>query len=441
MPPGTILIDNARVINPASGLDGVCDILISEGRVAAVEPGICLMAPDVLRIQADGLIAAPGLVDAHVHFREPGFESKETIETGARAAAAGGFTAVICEPNLAPPPDTVARAREMAARAEGAAVRIFQKACITVGRAGEEPVDVAALNREPNIRGFSDDGDPLVDRAVMAAALACAAAAGAVLSPHEEDSPAGIERRRARPGRLGFRPRRDYENEPEYVGRDIALAKPVAARLHVSHASLAETMDLVRMAKRSGLPVSCEVAPHHFCLDTDFCGREELTVKVNPPIRSPRDRTALLDAIADGTVDLIASDHAPHTAVDKEGGAHGVIGLETTLGLVATHLVAEQIIDWPRAVELLSVAPARVFGLETRGLAPSAPADVTLIDPTLAWTVDPEEFRSHARNCPFAGWSLHGRAVATIVGGAVRHLHPAIRRRIDTDARLEDLIE
>lgn len=426
-----VLIQHGRVIDPESGIDACADVLVCRDQIAAMGGDVAAAAGDPVRIDAAGLLVVPGLVDVHVHFREPGFEQKETIATGSAAAAAGGFTAVVCEPNTNPPVDTVERARDMARRAALAGVvRVYQKAAITMGRAGAALTDFARLLREPAVKAISDDGDPVFDAQVMEAALAAAVQCGAVISPHCEDSGAAIRSRAEDPSRQGFPSAPDYENEPGFVARDVRLAVKHGARLHVSHLSRAESITAVRDGRRAGGAITCEAAPHHFCLDTDVCRERRLSVTVNPPIRGPEHRRAVLDAIADGTIDVIASDHAPHTAEDKARGVHGIIGLETTVGLVSTFLVAKGVLDWPRAIALMSCNPSRLFGLPGGSLVPGRVGDVTLIDPDLQWTVEPAEFRCKSRNCPYAGWRLRGRAVLTLCRNEIAYAHPCMGGRV-----------
>lgn len=427
----SILIKNGRVVSPADGLDAVQDVLVTSEGIVTVESSISFAARDLVRVDAAGLLVVPGLIDAHVHFREPGFEAKETVRTGSAAAAAGGFSCVVCEPNTKPPCDRVDRLRDAMDRARReASVRVFQKVCITVDRAGQELSDMEALAAQPGFAAFSDDGDPVFDRVVMDAALARAAELGALVSPHCEDSARAVELAREQPERAGFRPGPPFTNEARYVERDLDLAARRGARLHIAHVSLAASLDLIRQGRASGVKVTCEVAPHHFCLDTEICRARGLDVAVCPPIRSPADREAVIEAVREGLVDVFACDHAPHTAADKAAGAHGIIGLETSLALVSTFLVGPGVISWPRAVEMMSVSPSALFGLDGGRLASGARGDVTLIDPARQWTVDPDSFASKSRNCPFSGWTLTGVPAAVIVGGALKHIHPRCAERV-----------
>ena len=439
-----VLFQNAHLTDPAAGVDGVRDLLVVGGHVRHVSTSISVAEAraalpeggpggDLVVVQAEGLLLWPGLVDGHVHLREPGFTHKETIRTGTTAAAAGGFTTVVCEPNTEPPADTVERARQLRDTIRrDAVVRVGIKAAMTVGRRGREPVDVAALAAEPGVVALSDDGDPITDAALMSELCRRAAECGALLTPHCEDSPRGLEDLSSGAD-VGFEPGEPYANEARYVARDLALAIRTGCRIHFSHVSLAQTVRSIGQARANagGTPVTFEATPHHLLLCTDQFAPGEVP-GVCPPIRSGEDRDALRRALLDGAVDCIATDHAPHTAEEKAAGASGLLGLETALGLVLTHLVGEDGLAPADAVRLMSVAPARIFGLPGGTLAPGSPADLVLIDPEREWTVDPVEFRSKSRNTPFAGWRLRGKAVATYVAGRQAWAETAFEARATT---------
>jgi dihydroorotase len=425
-----VLLQNVRLTDPAAGVDGVCDVLVGGDRVRAVATALSPAdGRDALRaggaesvrvtvVQGEGLWLWPGLVDGHVHLREPGFTHKETIRTGTEAAAAGGFTTVICEPNTDPPPDTVERVRALRdVIRQDALVRVGIKAAMTVGRHGRRPVDVAALAAEPDVAALSDDGDPVVDADLMADLCRRAAHCGALLTPHCEDSPRGLDALTAG-AKAGFVPGEPYANEARYVERDLALAARAGCRIHFSHVSLARTVGAIvrARAREGGCSATFEVTPHHLLLCADDYASGDAP-RVCPPIRSAEDRDALRRAVADGSVDAIATDHAPHTAREKAAGASGLLGLETALGLVLTHLVGKDGISPSDAVRLMSLGPARIFRLPAGALTDGSPADMVLIDPGWEWTVDADAFRSRSRNTPFAGWRLRGKAVATYVGG------------------------
>lgn len=418
-------------------------MLVSNGRVARVakeiSPGSAGRSGGVTVIDAAGLWLWPGLVDLHVHLREPGFPQKETIRTGGLAAAAGGYTTVVCEPNTEPPIDSVQLVRELVRRSRAeSAVNVYFKAAMTKGRCGKEPADISALAREPGVVALSDDGDPVVNPSVMAAVCRAAAAAGIVLTPHCEDSPRALAEMAAGLS-PGFKPAEPYANEPNYLARDVRLAAEGGARVHFSHISMARSVEIIEQARARPdrrPTITFETAPHYLLLCTDDYA-EGVRPTVNPPLRRRADRDALARAVVSGVADALASDHAPHTAEDKARGASGLIGLETTLGLVLTHLVGKELLTPTNAVRLMSLRPAQILGLPGGTLRPGSPADMALIDPGLAWTVEPETFRSRCRNTPFAGWHLRGRAVATFVRGTEVWADPSFEAGKSGTAGLE----
>lgn len=416
----SLLIKNGRVIDPASSLDGVADVLLSDGRVAAV--GADLKHADET-IDARGLIVAPGLIDLHVHLREPGQTHKETIATGTAAAAAGGFTSVCCMPNTNPINDIPAVTRWMQAPERGATVNVFPIAAATVGSAGERLTDFSALQRAGAV-AVTDDGKPVLDQAIMDAALREAARVGIPVIQHAEDTnmtAAASMNESATAFRLGLRGMKP-EAETNIVTRDILLARETAGHLHVAHLSTAGALDAVREGKRLGVRVTCEVTPHHLALIDEDVGEYRTHFKMNPPLRAAADREALLAGCADGTIDAIATDHAPHALHEKrqefDKAPFGVTGLETALALAMTLLHGRGKLPLRRVVELLSTNPARIVKLEGRGtLAKGAIADVVLFDPKRRWKYDASQSRSKSHNSPFDGWPLTGKVVATIVGG------------------------
>jgi len=417
-----LLITNVRLIDPSVGIDDVRDLAAVDGKVTAVGKG--LRAERNWRVvDGSGLWLWPGLVDVHVHFRDPGFTHKEDLASGSRSAAAGGYTTVVCEPNTEPPIDSPAAVKEVARRAQAAAViRVYFKAALTRGREGREMADLGALSGEPNVVAFSDDGDPVVSKHLMERICRAARGLDLLLSPHCEDSPRALALFKEGAD-AGFEPGAPYSNESAYIERDLSIAQTCGCRVHFSHVSLRRSVHLLQGFHRfSGgeRQVSFEVTPHHLLLsEEDFpAGGAPL---VNPPLRSRRDRKALKEALASGVVDAVASDHAPHTAAEKEQGARGLIGLETTLGLMLTHFVHAGAISASRAVSLMSTAPARIFRLPAGSLKAGAPADMVLVDPQMDWTVAPEAFFSKSRNTPYAGWRLKGKAIATLV--AAREVH------------------
>lgn len=392
-------------------------LAVEAGRVTeATEP-----APDDRIVDLGGLHVVPGLVDVHVHLREPGFPQKETIATGTAAAARGGYTAVCSMPNLDPAPDapeTLSRQLELIRR--DAVVRVYPYGTITLGQRGcGEPVDFAAL--APQVVGFSDDGRGVQSEDLMELAMRRAAAAGKPIVAHCEVDELlrggyihdGVYCRAH--GHKGI----SSESEWRQVERDIALAAKTGCQYHVCHVSTKESVELVRQAKAGGLNVSCETAPHYLLLcDEDL--REEGRFKMNPPLRGRADREALIEGVVDGTIEVVATDHAPHTAEEKSrglaGSAMGIVGLECAFPLLYTHLVLPGVITLERLVDLMAVNPRRLFGLGG-GVEPGDEADFTVLDLGARYAIDPDRFRSKGRATPFAGWPVAGRAVLTVVEG------------------------
>ena len=420
-----LLITGGEVIDPASGTDRALDILLRDGRIAEVgEPGK-LERSGVEVVKAKGLIVAPGFIDLHVHLREPGQQHKETIATGTAAAAAGGFTSVCAMPNTAPVNDSPEITRWMQEAARGAVVNVFPIAAATIGSMGSEVTDFAALKSAGAV-AVSDDGKPILDDPVMHEALAAAAKFGIPVVQHAEDTHAtsGCSMNYgATSFRLGLRGMPN-KAEANVVERDIRLAGELNAHLHVAHLSTVEALSAVRRAKSQGVRVTAEVTPHHFTLVDDNVGEFDTHYKMNPPLRSVADRRALIEGLTDGTIDAIATDHAPHAFHEKqvefERAAFGITGLETALPLALTVLHHHFKLPLWRIVELLSSNPAKIFGLHGRGtLAVGSHADVTLFDPKKKWTFDASQSKSKSRNTPFDGWSFTGKVVATIVGGKI----------------------
>lgn len=419
----SLLIRGGTVVDPANGLESVADVLLERGRVAQVGPKLSAKAGET--IDARGLIVAPGFIDLHVHLREPGQSHKESIATGTAAAASGGFTSVCAMPNTTPVNDSVEITRWMQQPERGAVVNVFPIAAATAGSKGEQLTDFASL-RQAGAVAFTDDGRPVLDDALMRDALLLAEHVGATLVQHAEDTrmTAGAHMNAGPTAfRLGLRGM-PVEAESRIVERDVDLARATNGRLHVAHISTAAALKAVRRAKKEKLPVTCEVTPHHFTLFDEEVRDYDSRFKMNPPLRSGADREAIWAAIADGTIDAIATDHAPHAAHEKQvefdRAPFGITGLETALALAITVLHRRQGIPLRRIVEMLSTNPARVFGLPGRGtLAVGAAADVTLFDPKARWTFSARQGKSRSRNTPFDGWEFYGRVVATIVGGAI----------------------
>lgn len=431
---GAILIRGGRVIDPANGVDGVQDVLLRDGVVAEV--GRNLGAPaGVHVIEAGGLVVTPGLVDLHAHLREPGFEEKETLQTGTQAAAAGGFTTVCCMPNTEPVIDTAAVVEfvRRTARVTGT-VRVYPIAAITRGRKGRELTEMAEL-ADAGAVAFSDDGDCVTDSGVMRHALEYSLVVRRPIVQHAEDkslSDGGVMNEGPVASRLGLQgwPR---QAEEVIVSRDIQLAELTGAHLHVAHASTAGSVELIRQGKARGARVTAEVTPHHLTLSDDLVGGHwwsataslapyDSSTKVNPPLRSVSDAAALLAGLKAGAIDCIATDHAPHAHTDKlceyAIAAFGISNIETALGSVLG-LVHAGTLSLPEAVATMTSRPAAVFNLPAGTLSPGAPADVTIFDPEREWCVDPQQMRSKGKNTPLAGHILRGQVITTIVNGDV----------------------
>ena len=421
--PASWLLKGGRVIDPASRIDAEMDVLLRDGRVAEIALRNKLRGSADETFNARGLIIAPGFVDLHVHLREPGQSHKETIATATAAAAAGGFTSVCAMPNTSPVNDSPEITAWMQDPVRGAVVNVFPVAAATVGSKGEQLTDFRALQRSGAV-AVTDDGRPILSDEIMRDVLHAAAPLNLPVMQHAEDTrlSAGCSMNEGPTAfRLGLRGM-SAESEAAIVDRDARLAQAAGAHLHVAHISTAATIKAVRRGRRNRAHVTCEITPHHFALTDENVGSYDTNCKMNPPLRSAVDREALLIALADGSIDAIATDHAPHARHEKqvefERAAFGVTGLETALGLAITKLQRERKIGLARIIELLSANPARIVGLKGRGsLARGSIADVTIFDPGARWTFHAEKSRSKSRNTPFDGWQLIGRVVATIVGG------------------------
>ncbi|MFQ5723910.1 MAG: dihydroorotase [Terriglobia bacterium] len=418
-----LLIRNGRVVDPASGLDDRRDVLIKGGRIAGVEKKI--ESADAQVFEATNLIVAPGFLDMHVHLREPGQEGAETIESGTRAAAAGGFTAVAAMPNTQPVNDTPLVTRAILAQAaQGNGVRVYPIGAVTKGSQGEELAEIESL-RAAGAVALSDDGRPIANSRILRRALEYAAALNMVVIDHCEEpqlSEGGVMHEGEWSLRLGLRGLPALAEQLP-VMRNAVTAALTGGRMHIAHLSTRGALEAVRSAKREGVPLTCEVTPHHFSLTDEACRDYDTRTKMNPPLRTPDDVAALLEGLADGTVDAIATDHAPHTATEKqtdfESAPFGIIGLETALGLALEKLYHTGKISLVRLVELFSTNPARILGVEGGQLKVGAPADLTLFDLERAWTYRSEEGFSKSRNSPFDGRRFRGGPVATLVSGKV----------------------
>ena len=419
-----LLIKNGRVVDPASRLDDKRDVLIEDGRIAGIDKSIARAEAEVF--DASNLIVAPGFIDLHVHLREPGKESAETIATGTRAAAGGGFTAVACMPNTQPVNDSALVTRFVLGQAASASARVYPVGAVTKGSAGEELAEIESM-RAAGIVAVSDDGRPVANNRILRRALEYCAALDIPLIDHCEDpylAAGGVMHEGEWSVRLGLRGVPALAEELP-VMRNVMIAGLTRARIHIAHLSTRGALEIVRRAKQEGVRVTCDVTPHHFTLTDEACRDYDTRAKMNPPLRTAEDVAALVEGLADGTVDAIASDHAPHGQTEKqtdfESAPFGIIGLETALGLALERLYHTGKISLLCLVELFSVSPARILGVEGGRLKVGAPADITVFDLERKWTYRAADGLSKSRNTPFDGRSFRGGPVATLVSGAIIH--------------------
>jgi dihydroorotase len=417
-----LLIKGGRVISPAQDLDDICDVLIDKGKVAAIGKGLEAQGAEV--IDADGKIVTPGLVDIHVHLRDPGLEYKEDIASGTLSAVTGGFTSIACMPNTKPVNDNLSVTNYILnkVKQEGHC-RVFPIASISKGLQGESMTEMGEL-KEAGVYGVSDDGKPVGNAQLMRRAMEYAKPFGLTIVTHAEDLElvgSGVMNEGPVATELGLKGI-PWVAEDAATAREIMLAEFTGARLHVAHVSTKGSIDLVRQAKQRGVNVTCEVTPHHFTLTDEAVRGYKTNAKMNPPLRSAADREAVRQGIADGTVDAIATDHAPHHIDEKNVefnlAMHGVVGLETALPLTL-RLVEEGLIDLPQAVALMTSGPAAALGIPAGQLAEGGVADVTVIDAACEWTVDAQQLVSKSKNTPFDGWTMKGAVLCTIVGGKI----------------------
>ncbi|MEE2718646.1 MAG: dihydroorotase [Planctomycetota bacterium] len=436
---GTLLIRGGRIVDPASRLDATGDLQIVDGRITMIETdGRLPVEGDV--IEAEGCIVSPGLLDIHVHFRDPhrGQLHEETIASGSAAAVAGGFTTVACMPNTLPALDHPEWIGYVDAEARSADLaRVYAIGCGTVGRRGREQAPIAELISAGAV-GISDDGDGIEDDAMMQSVLESVHAQGTCFMQHcQVPSMTRGAVMNAGPlatklGLVGW----PAEAEEAMIERDLGLNATIGARYHAQHVSSGGSVELLRRARTQGQPATGEASPHHLLLTESACAGYDTFAKMNPPLRTPADVDGLKEGIADGTITVLATDHAPHPAqtkaTDFTSASFGIVGLECALPLYRKALIDDGVVDWPTMLAMMTVHPAALVGLDRIGLgrlAVGGPADITIIDPAADWRIDPTAFRSRGRNCPFGGWPVTGRAVATIVAGRLRyHLQEASSR-------------
>jgi dihydroorotase len=424
-----LLLVGGRTLDPSQSLDGPGDLLVRDGRIEALGQ-VTAVPEDAERVDVDGLVVAPGFIDLHVHLREPGDEHKETIRSGALAAVAGGFTTVWAMPNTDPPiddPAAVGFVRAAGARAGGA--RVSPVGAASLALKGEQMTEVGELVAAGAV-AVTDDGHPIWDGSLMRRLLEYTQTFGIPVVQHAEDpvlSAGGVMNEGTVATALGLRGIPNA-SEAAIVARDLYLAELTGGHLHVQHVSTREAVDLIESARSRGAHVTAEVTPHHLALTEEAVRGYRTEAKMNPPLRTEADRDALRSGLAEGVIDAIATDHAPHHYQGKErefdDAPFGVVGLETALGVCMSELVQTGILSLSDMVDRLSCGPARIMGLEGGTLRPGSPADIVVFDPEERWTVDPAQFRSKSRNTPFAGRELRGRVRRTIVGGETRFLEP-----------------
>ncbi len=425
----SILLTNGRILDPANRVDQSAELLIVEGKIADIGTSLKAHAPQAQIIDCKGCLITPGLIDIHVHFREPGQEAKETIATGSAAAIAGGFTTVCCMPNTQPALDDETQIDFVYTKAREAALcHVLPIGAITKGRKGTELAEMGLMHAAGAV-GFSDDGIGVASAAVMLKALQYVKMLGSILTQHCEEHSLSGGPMNAGPMAvklgLGGLP---AAAEELMIARDLLLNKRIGARYHIQHISTAGAVELVRQARKNGQNVTAEVAPHHLLLTDEACstlnGGYDTNTKMNPPLRTKADVEACIAGVIDGTIDCLATDHAPHTREEKEQefdkAPFGIVGLETALPLYAKALVEPGHLTWMQLIEKMTITPARVMGLVGKGtLSKGTNADVTVLDPAAGWTIDPATSRSKSRNTPFGGWGVQGKVKYTLFGGRV----------------------
>jgi dihydroorotase len=418
-----LIIKNGRVIDPANGIDKECDVFIADDKIASVGK-VEKSAQKV--IDATGKLVTPGLIDIHVHFREPGDEEEETIASGSAAAVAAGFTSVVCMPNTKPPVENETDVEYIHRKARKARkTHVYTMGAITKGREGIELAEMGFM-ADAGAVGFTDDGRGVQDPSVMLRALKYAAMFDVVIAQHCQDNAFaanGVMNSGYYSTILGL-PGMDPLAEEAMLWRDIQLVKKANVRYHAQHISTAGSVDLIRAAKKDSLPITCEVTPHHLLLTDESCAEYDTSYKVNPPLRSAKDVDALKEAIAEGLIDALVTDHAPHLQSEKEleflAAPFGIASLECALALFVKALIEPGILDWPSLIRLMTEKPAKIIGVDKGTLSVGKQADITIIDPKTEYQIDVNKFRSKSRNCPYHGWKVTGKVEKTIVGGEIR---------------------
>ncbi len=431
------ILAGARLIDPAKKIDAQMDILLEEGKIAKISSGLLKSAKSkdaekAKVIELAGMIVTPGLIDMHTHLREPGFEYKETVASGCAAAVAGGFTSIACMPNTYPVNDNRSITEFIRRKAiEAELANVYPIGAISINSEGKQLTEFWDL-KEAGVVGLSDDGNPVMDAALMRRALEYAYSLGLPVISHCEDknlSSDGLINEGYYSTILGLRGIPSIAEEA-MVARDILIAEFTNTRVHIAHVSTAGSVQLIRDAKKRGLKITAETAPHYFTLTDEALQGYDTNLKVNPPLRSPQDVAAIKKGLTDGTIDVIACDHAPHGRTDKElefeYAQNGISGLETSLGL-SLNLIREKILSWPELIAKMSANPARILNLPKGALTEGSDADITVIDPHLKWTVDIKAFCSRGKNSPFHGRAMQGKAVMTIVGGEIKYAVPSLK--------------
>lgn len=426
---GNLIIAGGKVIDPASGLEGMADVYIQAGKILKIETkrliiGKKLKSSSAEVLDARGRLVVPGLIDMHVHLREPGREDEETILSGSQAAVAGGFTSICCMPNTDPPLDSQEKIKFVLERAKQALCRVYPIGAITKKQEGKELAELGDMFSAGAV-AFTDDGHPVMSAEVMRRAMEYSKMFAVPIIDHCEDlslSASGVMNESFVSTTLGL-PGIPSVSEELMVYRDIKLAEYTGAKVHLAHISTAGSVELVREAKKKDISVTAEVTPHHFTLTDELVKTFNTNYKMKPPLRNRADLEALKEGLKDGTIDCIATDHAPHSAEEKETefdqAPFGIVGLETALGLVVTELIEKEVLTWSQAIAKLTINPARILGLAAARIKGGYPADLTIIDPQGSWTVDVSKFKSKSKNSPFGGWKLKGKVLYTIVEGKV----------------------